>query len=83
MYKKIFGTPYLFTLTTPVFEGLQDDIYFVVTRYTQPKLLKENEGPVERKQSTAIVIVKLMPNIIVKCCKIMLYNRVIVILEKQ
>ena len=82
MYREIFGWPYLFTLPIPVFEGLQSDIFCSYKIYTT-KVVKENEGSGEYKKSMAVVIVKLMPNIIVKSCQIMLYNRVIVILEKQ
>ena len=41
----------LLTLTIPAFEGLLNDIQFVVTRCTQQILLKENEGSDELKQS--------------------------------
>ena len=38
-------------LAIPAFEGLHNDIYFVVTRYIQRKLFKENEGSDEREQT--------------------------------
>ena len=41
----------LFILAILAFEGLHNNIYFVVTRCIQQKLFKENEGSDEHEQT--------------------------------
>ena len=62
MYGEIFGKPYLaclqldrstFILIILAFEELHDDIKFVITKCTQQKSFKENQGSGERECTIA------------------------------